>query len=36
LHRHIYMRTAEARAIMETLLQSVLEQEGVDLDLVEA
>ena len=36
LHRHIYMRTAEAREIMETLLQSVLEQEGVDLDLVEA
>lgn len=36
LHRHIYMRTAEAREIMETLLQSVLEQEGIDLDLVEA
>lgn len=36
LHRHIHIRTAEARAIMESLLQSVLEQEGIDLSLVEA
>ncbi|MEC8811870.1 MAG: MerR family transcriptional regulator [Pseudomonadota bacterium] len=36
LHRHIHLRTAEARQIMESLLQSVLEQEGIDLSLVEA
>lgn len=36
LHRHIHIRTAEAREIMEHLLQSVLEQEGIDLNLVEA
>ncbi|MDY6920820.1 MAG: MerR family transcriptional regulator [Pseudomonadota bacterium] len=36
LHRHIHVRTAEAREIMETLLQSILEQEGIDLNLVEA
>lgn len=33
LHRHIYLRTAQARAIMEELLQSVLEQEGIDLSV---
>jgi len=36
LHRHIHLRTAEARQIMEALLQSVLEQEGIDLSRVEA
>ncbi|WP_290581487.1 MerR family transcriptional regulator [Ketobacter sp.] len=34
LHRHIQLRTGHARAIMEDLLQSVLEQEGIDLSLV--
>lgn len=33
LHRHIYLRTAQARSIMEELLQSVLEQEGIDLSV---
>lgn len=33
LHRQIYLRTAQARAIMEELLQSVLEQEGIDLSV---
>lgn len=32
LHHHIYLKTAEARAIMETLMHSVLEQEGINLD----
>ena len=34
LHHHIHLRTGHARAIMEELLQSVLEQEGIDLSLV--
>ena len=34
LHHHIYIRTAQARAILEDLLQSVLDQEGIDLSRV--
>ncbi len=34
LHRFIHQRTAHARAIMEDLLQSVLQQEGIDLQLI--
>lgn len=34
LHHHIYVRTAQARAILEDLLQSVLDQEGIDLSRV--
>lgn len=34
LHHHIYERTAQARAIMEDLLTSVLLQEGIDLSRV--
>ena len=34
LHRHIYLRTGQARAVMEELLQSVLQQEGIDLSLI--
>ncbi|MCG8669939.1 MAG: MerR family transcriptional regulator [Pseudomonadales bacterium] len=34
LHHHIYLRTAQARAILEDLLQSVLDQEGIDLSRV--
>lgn len=34
LHHHIFVRTAQARAILEDLLQSVLDQEGIDLSRV--
>lgn len=34
LHHHIYIRTAQSRAILEDLLQSVLDQEGIDLSRV--
>lgn len=34
MHRFIYQRTAQARAIMEDLMQAVLQQEGIDLELV--
>lgn len=34
LHRHIHLRTGQARAVMEELLQSVLQQEGIDLSLI--
>ena len=34
MHRFIYQRTAQARVIMEDLMQVVLQQEGIDLDLV--
>ena len=34
LHHHIYLRTAQARAILEDLLRTVLHQEGIDLSRV--
>jgi hypothetical protein len=36
LHHHIYLQTSQARSVMESLLRSVLDQEGIDLSLVEA
>lgn len=35
LHRHIHLRTAQARAILEELLINVLKQEGINLNLAE-